>query len=192
MLRTSPMSSSVSKNEAQPIRPGRSRSSRAAWLIATQAVLLGVAIGVASFAQQLSFSWFSPGFSWPHLPNVAMVPWNPASDFFSSTAQLFAGLFISVAAALLLEPVKLIAQRRFSLIAYSLALLAQVAIFAETFVNACPDWASHAASLLLSRGTREFWMIGNTHPPLLGIALAIALILFEVLLLRKRFGDRQL
>lgn len=128
------------------------------WKLPQLAIPLAGAWLLALAALRVSWLWFPPGLKWPHLPSVAFEPYAQTSDFYSSTPQFIAPLFISVAAALIVEITKSSCLGSGDLAFYWGCVVFQCVVAFDILATAAPDWTVHALSLLLHRGTRPIAM----------------------------------
>lgn len=110
---------------------------------------LGMAWLFGALARLTTNLWFPPTGPWPHLANVAALPWDPAGEPQSTTVQLFGALFFAVLGVLLVEIVKATQIRRGRRAAYWPLLAFQVVLFCDVFASTAPDWAAYALASVL-------------------------------------------
>jgi hypothetical protein len=121
--------------EGQPDAASSANWGRVGWL--ATAWLVGF------LARPATDLWFPPTGNWPHLANVAAVPWDEAGEPQSTTVRLFGPLFFALVGVLLVEIVKSMQIRRGRRAAYWPLLAFQVVLFCDVIASAAPDWAAY-------------------------------------------------
>lgn len=115
---------------------------------------LGAAWMLALAAHRLSWAWFPPSFDWPHLPSVSFAPWITETDYYSSTPQFLAPLFICAAAVMVIEIGKswCVRSKDVGPGFYWCCVLFQCLLTIDIIATSAPDWTVHALSLLVTHG----------------------------------------